>query len=62
MNRIKLLAIVAIFGISLFFSSPAHARYATVECYAGEVYMTYHYTLFGVELWSGSEHGTGVSC
>ena len=62
MNRIKLLAIVAVFGTSLFLSPQAQARFATVECYAGEVYMTYHYTLFGIELWEGSPFGTGVSC
>ena len=61
MNKIKVLAVIAVFGSSMFFSSPTHAR-VTETCYAGEVYATTSYSIFGILLYESIPHGTGPAC
>jgi hypothetical protein len=61
MNKIKLLCVIAVLGASMFSSTPAHARIA-MECYAGEIYETTSYSLFGILLYQSIPHGTGRSC
>jgi hypothetical protein len=61
MNKIKLLGVIAVLGSSMFFSTPANAK-VTEECYAGEVYATTSYSIFGILLYESIPHGTGRSC
>ncbi len=61
MNKIKLLGIVAVFGSSMFFSTPSDARVVR-ECYAGEYMDTTIYSIFGIVLYESIPHLTGISC
>ena len=61
MNKIKILAVMAVLGSIMLCSSPADAR-VREECYAGEVYATTSYSIFGILLYQSIPHGTGRSC
>ena len=61
MNKIKLLGIAAVFGSSMFFSTPADAK-VTTECFAGEIMETTSYSIFGIVLYKSIPRLTGIAC
>jgi hypothetical protein len=61
MNKIKLLSVIAVLGSSMFFSTPAQAKYTTY-CYAHEVMSVTSYSIFGYTYYESIPHLTGRSC
>lgn len=61
MKKIKLLTVVAFLGTGVFLSTPAKAK-PTYDCFAGELYMTRHVKIFGIEIYTSDPIATGASC
>lgn len=61
MNKIKLLGLTSVLGLSMLFSTPAQSK-VTTYCYAGEVMSVTSYSIFGILLYESIPHLTGRSC